>query len=127
MIRRADVIRRHPAGGDRQPRGHSVAGTRLATTKFARPAPPRRYVDRPWLHAAVDEGELQPLTIVVGVPGAGKSVLLGGWLDVRPNLAPIWLSCDERDEDPTTLWLGLATALRRSWPDRWLEVFDLLG
>src|SRR3954454_6639502 len=99
---------------------------RLAATKFARPALPSRYVDRPRLHAVVDDGASRPLTIVVGVPGAGKSVLLGSWLDDRPHLEPIWLSCDERDGDPVALWFALATALRRVWPDRWLEVFDLL-
>src|SRR3954471_16714201 len=99
---------------------------RLAATKFTRPALPSRYVARPRLHAVVDDGASRPLTIVVGVPGAGKSVLLGSWLNERPDLRPIWLSCDERDGDPVTLWFALATALQRAWPDRGLEVLDLL-
>ena len=79
------------------------------------------------LHAALDAGASVPLTVVVGAPGTGKSVVLGSWLHDRPGLASIWLSCDERDTDPVTFWSALTAALARRWPDRWLDATGLLG
>jgi LuxR family maltose regulon positive regulatory protein len=99
----------------------------LAATKFSLPALPSRYVPRPRLHAALDAAAQLPLTVVVGVPGAGKSVMLRSWLHDRPELGSIWLSCDARDADPPTFWLALGAALARVWPDRWLEVGDLVS
>ena len=99
----------------------------LAATKFSPPALASWHVPRHRLHAALDAGAQVPLTVVVGAPGAGKSVVLGSWLHDRPELASIWLSCDERDADPATFWSALTAALARRWPDRWLDATDLLG
>jgi LuxR family maltose regulon positive regulatory protein len=99
----------------------------LAATKFSVPALPGRYVPRQRLHAALDAAAELPLTVVVGVPGAGKSVMLQSWLHDRPGLRSVWLSCDARDADPATFWLGLSASLTRAWPDRWLDVADLLA
>ena len=87
---------------------------------------PSWHVPRHRLHEALDAGAHVPLTVVVGAPGAGKSVVLGSWLHDRPELASIWLSCDERDADPATFWSALTAALARRWPDRWLDATDLL-
>jgi len=91
------------------------------------PALPGRYVPRPRLHAALDAAAGLPLTVVVGVPGAGKSVMLVSWLHDRPGLRSAWLSCDARDADPVTFWLAVSAALTRAWPDRWLDAADLLA
>jgi LuxR family transcriptional regulator, maltose regulon positive regulatory protein len=99
----------------------------LAATKFLVPALPSRYVPRPRLHAALDAAAQLPLTVVVGVPGAGKSVMLQSWLHDRPGSRSAWLSCDARDADPAAFWLALSAALTRAWPDRWLDVADLLA
>jgi len=99
----------------------------LAATKFSVPALPRNYVPRPRLHAALDAASELPLTIVVGVPGAGKSVMLKSWLHDRLELPSIWLSCDAFDANPATFWLALVAALTHVWPDRWLDVADLLA
>lgn len=107
--------------------GGSVNQRLMAATKFSGPALPGRYVPRPRLHAALDAAVQLPLTVVVGVPGAGKSVMLRSWLHDRPNLQSIWLSCDSRDKHPATFWLGLITALTHAWPERWLDVIDLLS
>ena len=98
----------------------------LAATKFSPPALPSWHVPRPRLHAALDAGVHAPLTVIVGAPGAGKSVALGSWLHHRPELLSIWLSCDDRDADPVTFWSALTAALARRWPDRWLDASDLL-
>ena len=99
----------------------------LATTKFWLPALPSRYVKRERLHAALDAAAELPLTVVVGVPGAGKSVMLISWLHDRPEVPWMWLSCDARDADPVTFWQALCAALTHAWPDRWLDMVDLLS
>ena len=99
----------------------------LAATKFSVPALPGRYVPRPRLHAALDAAAQLPLTVIVGVPGAGKSVMLQSWLHDRPGLRAVWLSCDVRDADPVTFWLALSATLTQTWPGRWLDVVDLLA
>ncbi len=99
----------------------------LAATKFSPPALPRWHVPRHRLHETLDKGAHVPLTVVVGAPGAGKSIVLVSWLHDRPELASIWLSCDERDADPATFWSALTAALGRRWPDHWLDATDLLG
>jgi LuxR family maltose regulon positive regulatory protein len=97
----------------------------LAATKFSVPALPGSYVPRPRLHAALDAAAQLPLTVIVGVPGAGKSVMLQSWLHDRPGLRAAWLSCDARDADPVTFWLALSATLTKTWPGRWLDVVDL--
>ena len=99
----------------------------LAATKFSPPSLPSRFVPRHRLHAALDAGAQVPLTVVVGVPGAGKSVALGSWLTDRPALVSTWISCDGRDADPVTFWSALVAALARRWPDRWLDATDMLS
>jgi hypothetical protein len=85
------------------------------------------HVPRPHPHGALDAAAQLPLTVVVGVPGAGKSVMLQSWLRDRPGLRPTWLSCDARDADPVTFWLALSATLTQAWPGRWLDVADLLA
>ena len=65
--------------------------------------------------------------MVSGVPGAGKSVVLESWLRDRPDLPRVWMSCDARDVDPVSFWRALSAALTRAWPDRWLDLIDLLA
>jgi LuxR family transcriptional regulator, maltose regulon positive regulatory protein len=91
------------------------------------PALPGRYVPRQRLHAALDAAAELPLTVVGGVPGAGKSVMLESWLRDRPGLRSVWLSCDARDADPAAFWLALSATLTQAWPERWLDVVDLLA
>jgi ATP/maltotriose-dependent transcriptional regulator MalT len=79
----------------------------LAATKFSVPALPDRYIPRQRLHAALDAAAQLPLTLVVGVPGAGKSVMLQSWLYDRPGLRSAWLSCSIGRRKPLaqTTWM----------------------
>ena len=98
----------------------------MAATKFSPPTLASWHVPRHRLDDALDAGAQVPLTIVVGAPGAGKSAALAAWLSARPDLASIWLSCDERDADPVTFWCALTSALGQRWPDHWLDAADML-
>ena len=98
----------------------------VAAAKFLVPALPGRHVTHPYPRAVLDAVAQLPLTVVVGVPGAGKSVMLQSWLHDRPGLRSAWLSCDARDADPATFWRALSATLTQAWPGRWLDVADLL-
>jgi len=117
----------HPVKGDSELWGKILTARLLAATKFSVRTLPDRYVPRERLHAALDAAARLPLTVVVGVPGAGKSVLLQSWLRDRPGLRSAWLSCDNRDADPSTFWLAVSAALAQAWPGRWLDAADLLA
>jgi ATP/maltotriose-dependent transcriptional regulator MalT len=60
--------------------GRILTARLLAATKFSVPALPGRYVPRQRLHAALDAAAGLPLTVVVGVPGAGKRIFHSGSL-----------------------------------------------
>ena len=126
-VRSDGVTRCHPIRGDLRTKEGNLTPRLLAATKFSPPALPNWHVPRHRLHAALDASANLPLTVVVGAPGAGKSVVLVSWLRDRPELASIWLSCDARDADPATFWSALTNALVRRWPDRWLDATDLLS
>lgn len=98
----------------------------LAATKFTVPARPARFVQRGRLLTALDDGATVPLTVVVGVPGAGKSALLASWLHDRPQMPSVWFSCDSRDADPEMFWHALCAALTHARPDHWLDMAELL-
>jgi ATP/maltotriose-dependent transcriptional regulator MalT len=68
-----------------------------------------------------------PLTVVAGVPGAGKSIMLQSWLHDRPGLRPAWLSSDARDADPAAFQIAVSATLTQTRPGRWLDVADLLA
>ena len=107
--------------------GRIVTARPLAATKFLVPALPGGYVPRPRLHAALDAAAQLPLTVVAGVPGAGKSIMLQSWLHDRPGLRPAWLSCDARNADPAAFRIAVSAPLTQAQPGRWLEVADLLA
>jgi ATP/maltotriose-dependent transcriptional regulator MalT len=67
--------------------GRTLTERLLAAAKFSVPALLSRHVPRPRLHVALEAAEGLPLTVVVGVPGAGKSVMLESWLHDRVRLA----------------------------------------
>lgn len=56
------------------------------------PAVPRTWVERPGLFRLLDEATRQPLTVVVGPAGAGKTSTVGTWCHARPGLDPLWVA-----------------------------------
>src|SRR3954471_76174 len=84
--------------------GHALAGRSSA------PPLPAATIDRPRLHAALDDAHGCAFTLVGAPPGWGKSVLLGGWAAAREAA---WLTLGPWHCDPRRFWADLLTALRR--------------
>jgi LuxR family maltose regulon positive regulatory protein len=73
-------------------------------------------VARPRLVQHLSRGSGSALTLVSAPAGFGKTTLLAEWLATDGRRAG-WLSLDRRDNDPTTFWTYLVTALRTAVPE----------
>lgn len=62
------------------------------------------------LYASLDAALDQPVTWVVGAPGAGKTTLVAGWLQARKQRA-LWYQLDASDSDPATFFHYLNIAV----------------
>ncbi len=88
-------------------------GPRFPSSKFIVPKMASHLVHRTRLMDELDRGEQARLTLVVGSPGAGKTVLLADWLSTHPTRTSAWLTCDAADDDPVRFAAGLVEAARR--------------
>jgi LuxR family maltose regulon positive regulatory protein len=91
-------------------RAPSNDGSQLLRAKLRAPDQPEHFVPRPRLDRLLDDLVRAPLTLVVAPAGAGKSMLLAGWLATSATPGA-WLSLDERDRDPAQLWSAVAASL----------------
>jgi LuxR family transcriptional regulator, maltose regulon positive regulatory protein len=92
--------------------GRPDARLTLAATKFLTPEPPVGAVTRPRLLDALDASAAAGvLTLIVGAPGSGKTVLLSAWAR-RTELRTAWLTLEAADADPLRFWEGVSQALR---------------
>ncbi len=87
------------------------AASPLLRAKLRAPGRPNHFVRRPRLYGLLDELVASPLTIVVAPAGAGKTLLLSGWL-AESSPAHAWLSLDESDREGFQLWSGIIAALQ---------------
>ena len=89
----------------------------ILSSKVTRPAPPPQILDRPRLHARLDQWQTTPVVFVHAPAGYGKSMLVCRWLEVR-GLAShaAWLSLDPGDDDPQQFVRYLAAALEAIVP-----------
>ncbi|MGQ0776701.1 MAG: LuxR C-terminal-related transcriptional regulator [Pseudonocardiales bacterium] len=91
------------------------------SSKIEVPELPGWVVSRPRLTARIGKGVRSLLTVVTGVPGAGKTVAVASWVASLENTAtPItvaWVSADDGDCDPDLFWGYLLAALRRAGVD----------
>ena len=99
----------------------------FATAKFRPPSLPSTLVPREGLYDQLAVGAASRLTVVIGSPGAGKSVLLSSWASVRPPGLTAWLSCDEADADPVRFWAGFVEAVRVLDPAFGVDAAQLLA
>ena len=92
------------AGGD--------PGAPLLRTKLVVPDVPRLVV-RESLIDALSEGLSQPLTLVYGPAGSGKTMLVAQWVAlVREDRPVAWLSLEAGDNDAARFWMYVIEALR---------------
>ena len=70
-----------------------------------------RWLDGP---DRLDRGEQARLTLVLGSPGAGKTVLLADWLASHPERTSTWLGCDAADAEPVRGAAAVVDATRRA-------------
>ncbi len=101
----------------------------LVATKFQPPTVHAHAVPRTELLARLRSGADRKLALVACPAGFGKTTLLAEWRKAAPTTSPIaWLSLDESDNDPVTLWSYAIEALRRVCPGVGdLAVAELVG
>src|ERR1700685_3199770 len=100
---------------------------RFALTKFRPTTLPGTLLTRPALFARLEAGASHRLTVVAGSPGAGKSVLLSSWADMRDGGVTSWLSCDDADADPVRFWGGFIEAAQAVAPGFGADAAELLA
>jgi len=92
-----------------------VRASQVLATKFFVPRRRAQAVPRRRLLERLDLGLESKLTLLSAPPGFGKSTLLGEWVDALPadEWSVAWLSLDPSDNQPTTFWTYLITALEK--------------
>ena len=82
------------------------------TAKLHAPTVQPWAVMRERLFERVSLGVAGPLTLVTAPAGSGKTMLLSSWLATNRSPGPAaWLSLDEQDDEPGTLWSYVLAAL----------------
>ncbi|MFI5897724.1 LuxR C-terminal-related transcriptional regulator [Actinoplanes sp. NPDC051513] len=93
----------------------ATAGDPLLQSKFAVPEPPSFLVARPRLTERLARGVREPVTLVVGPAGAGKTQLVAAWAAEESPGYPIgWITLEEEDGQSDSLWAYILEALRRA-------------
>jgi LuxR family transcriptional regulator, maltose regulon positive regulatory protein len=93
-----------PAGGDP-----------LLESKFAVPAPPRFVVARPRLWDRLAASLREPLAVVTGPAGSGKTELVASWVRAGSVDEPVvWISLEDGDGSPQVFWSYVVEGLRRA-------------
>lgn len=87
--------------------------------QLAKLSRPRLYdaLPRERLFALLDEKRRHPAIWIAGPPGAGKTALVGSYIEDR-KLDALWYQVDTGDNDPSTFFYYLAKAARRMRPAR---------
>jgi LuxR family maltose regulon positive regulatory protein len=100
----------------------AVAGSDLVApllrTKLAVPSSPRLVVRESLIDAISAGLSQQPLTLVYGPAGSGKTMLVAQWAASSRQERPVaWLSLETGDNDPARFWMYVIAALRSVLPD----------
>lgn len=82
----------------------------LLATKFLRPAPDPRAIDRGRLSSRLDRRVGKRLVTVIAPAGYGKTTLVSQWCH-RQSVPVAWLSLDDNDDEPRRFWQYVAGAL----------------
>lgn len=104
---------REGAGPQPSPGAPGPASGLLPRTRLQAPSMPSSPVSRPRLLEMLESGANLPVTVVTGLPGAGKTTLVAQWAQTSDS-ALAWVTCDRADTDPEVLWVAVTTALANS-------------
>ncbi|WP_275410892.1 LuxR C-terminal-related transcriptional regulator [Paractinoplanes rishiriensis] len=87
----------------------------MLQSKFAVPEPPRFLVARPRLAERLARGVREPVTLVVGPAGSGKTQLVSAWAGTGAPGYPIaWITLEEEDRQADSFWAYVLETLRRA-------------
>ncbi len=105
-----------------------MAGPLIATKVYV-PKMRRGLVTRPRLLERLRRGADSRLTLVSAPAGFGKTTLLAEWLGETPgeDHSVAWLSLDPSDNEPSSFWTYVVTALQTAVPGVGLGVLELIA
>ncbi|MBB4763863.1 LuxR C-terminal-related transcriptional regulator [Amorphoplanes digitatis] len=87
----------------------------LLASKFAVPKTPPFTVERERLHSRLSRAVANPMTVVTGPPGSGKTQLVASWVSAGGAPGPvIWIALEEGDDEPGVFWSYLVEGFHRS-------------
>src|SRR3954454_21316476 len=92
--------------------GREPAWAPTLVTQFTPPPPPFGLVERPRLTERLERGLAEPVTLVCGPAGAGKTALLTSVLGPDGEHRVAWVSLELGDDDPARLWDSVLASLR---------------
>jgi LuxR family transcriptional regulator, maltose regulon positive regulatory protein len=100
----------HPAAAN----GTIARSTRTAAdSRFRLPRLPSPWILRDGLDEKLSAAIGHRLTLVTGLPGAGKTVMLSGWAVRHSERRIAYVPLEAADNEPRVFWRTLAAALRR--------------
>jgi LuxR family transcriptional regulator, maltose regulon positive regulatory protein len=92
-----------------------TADAPLLEFKFAVPAPPRYVVSRPRLWNRLSASLREPLAVVTGPAGSGKTELVASWVRAGSvDDTVVWVNLEDGDGSPTVFWTYVVEGLRRA-------------
>jgi LuxR family maltose regulon positive regulatory protein len=87
----------------------------LLASKFAIPELPRFLVPRPRLLKQLSSGLANPVTVVTGPAGSGKTHLLASWArDAAVRDHVVWITFEDEDSSARMFWTYVVEGLRRT-------------
>jgi LuxR family transcriptional regulator, maltose regulon positive regulatory protein len=92
-----------------------VDGIPLLSSKFTVPRPPRFMVLRRRLLERLSRGVHDPVTLVTGPAGSGKTDLVASWVvTAPPTVKVVWITLEEGDGQPPVFWSYIVEGLQRA-------------
>ncbi|HEX3955430.1 MAG TPA: LuxR C-terminal-related transcriptional regulator [Trebonia sp.] len=90
----------------------------ILASKITSPGLPGWMVSRSRLDARIQAGTQGPLTMLIGPPGAGKTMAIASWMAASTEAFSIaWVNLDQYDSHPRAFWSYVVAALRGAGVD----------
>src|SRR3954453_1152219 len=92
-----------------------TGGGPLLASKFTVPDAPPFTVERGRLLSRLSAAVRNPMTVLIGPPGSGKTQLAASWVSSGGAPGPVvWITLEDGDGDPAVFWSYLVEGLHRS-------------